>query len=316
MDASQFWAQAKDIVVFWLSWQFLDWLRAAGLGALVSFAGWLIARYRASPLQKELRGALIGFLALTVGLALFSKAQETTGTARSVQIGAPKAGVSASVRVTPLHAAISSYYVYGVTAAVLIVATILVIRKRRISSAKETTPASSRPSATELRLSVGRMQANFARLSEDGYVIFEIAAFPSPWGLKLEGQLSGKVHYSERLLLADGSSKPGEMATLDTPQLEPGEFGCKNLGAEGTWITLRQHVSSAVRSKILEALDRPNTVLTFDFDDLVIMVSSLAGSEPQRLPLWNGLTCSEGMRFGQVKKFSAHIDSRTAAKLN
>jgi hypothetical protein len=66
------WDQIKDIVRFWIGWHVLDWLKPAAWSAVVTVGGWLIARYRKSPWQRELRGAAIGFIVLTIAMVLFA----------------------------------------------------------------------------------------------------------------------------------------------------------------------------------------------------------------------------------------------------
>jgi hypothetical protein len=186
---------------------------------------------------------------------------------------------------------------------VLVVAIILAVKPK----SNVVTEVVTGKSDTELRLSMGRITANFKPLKEAGYVLFSITVFPCPHGLKLEGQLSGKVHYKERLFLLNGSSELSEQAILDTPQLDP-DSGFANHGLEGTWITLRQHIFMTLQTKILEALNRPDSALEFHFDELFIMVSSGTAhpSEPQRLPLWSGVSCQHGVSFHPILTMTIH----------
>jgi hypothetical protein len=67
---------------------------------------------------------------------------------------------------------------------------------------------------------------------------------------------------------------------------------------------LHSFFSDGANNPLIRALDAcaPGAAKTFDFDELVLMVSSTSGSESQRLPLWNGLTCRKGMTFARILK--------------
>jgi hypothetical protein len=57
----------KTIAVWWAGWTILDWIWKYFLGAtLLSLGGWLLAYYRSSSIQKEVRGAAIGISIMTV----------------------------------------------------------------------------------------------------------------------------------------------------------------------------------------------------------------------------------------------------------
>lgn len=62
------------IALWWLEWALLDWIWKGVLGlTVVTFIGWIFARYRASPNQREMKGALFGLAGaaiLTMFLAL------------------------------------------------------------------------------------------------------------------------------------------------------------------------------------------------------------------------------------------------------
>jgi hypothetical protein len=163
---------------------------------------------------------------------------------------------------------------------------------------------------TELRLSVGRITAAFERLKDAVYIQFEVVVFPCPHGLKFES-LSGQVYYKQ-LSISDGTQKPIEEETLSAPHLE--EFA--NLGLQGTWIMLRQHVSRSLADKILQALVLPDVRLEFHFHELNIMVSSASSdSEPQRLPLWGGVGCQHGMSIHPIMRMTIHETIHTNASV-
>ncbi len=56
-----------DIFAEWIIWSLLDWAWKGFLGAaIVSLGVWLLARYRNSPWQNDIRGALIGFTVVAI----------------------------------------------------------------------------------------------------------------------------------------------------------------------------------------------------------------------------------------------------------
>jgi hypothetical protein len=70
MDWGWWTQKVEDIILSWTGSLVLDWLRASAAGAVLTAAGWLMARYREWSWQRELKGAMIGFIAMTIVLAL------------------------------------------------------------------------------------------------------------------------------------------------------------------------------------------------------------------------------------------------------
>jgi hypothetical protein len=68
MDWSWWKQEVSDLAFYWVGWQALDFLRLAAGGSVLTAGAWLIARYRKSPLQRELRGAFMALVFLTITL--------------------------------------------------------------------------------------------------------------------------------------------------------------------------------------------------------------------------------------------------------
>lgn len=88
------WDQVKEIARFWFGWQLLDLLRPAAEAAIVTFVGWFIARYQQWPWQRELRGAAIGFIALTIAIALVARQPHIESTPQHAVLSASATDVA------------------------------------------------------------------------------------------------------------------------------------------------------------------------------------------------------------------------------
>ncbi|MGE0682756.1 MAG: hypothetical protein AB7P69_17865 [Candidatus Binatia bacterium] len=147
-------------------------------------------------------------------------------------------------------------------------------------------PIVYQPQDISPQVHIGRMMANFRQLEDDGYIQFTIVVICCKFGLTLERAIFGHIYY-----LGEQSVK------LDPPQIESSSDFTLRKGE--SFITLRQHVPRVLALEIIDILKKPEYRFQFHFLSLTLnIISPELG--PERLNLWDGMTCFSGVSFGRV----------------